>query len=153
MENLIQEHKGQSDAIALNGASSRLRVGNRSATFEPVHAILARESSMPLCDGSVLQPALERWGVRAAHAIEPGIWANKRILFLPQLNHTGMMETVSHYSSQIKSIDAKLFLNEATSQRNGLLGGAISSTSDKELIEKLTAQSFETLYGTKTKWD
>lgn len=151
LEKLIQEASDQSDAIALSGISSRLRYGSRSATFEPVHSLLAKFHPTSICDGAMLQPALERWGVRSAHTIEPGIWSNKRILFMPQLNHTGMMETLSHYSTQIKSTDATLLFDEKMAQKNSLqtslLGNLPYSIDDKELIERLSSQSLEDLFG------
>ncbi|MEM9775118.1 MAG: hypothetical protein AAF902_11095 [Chloroflexota bacterium] len=152
LQNLIHDFSEQSDALALNGVSSRLRYGNRSAIFEPIQSVITTNPSVPICDGSVLQPALERWGVRSAHSIEPGIWANKRILFLPHLNHTGMVETASFYSRKLKSADLKLFIREKFDPRAGILKSVNTSIlgndmPEKDFVAKLVGQSAKELFG------
>ncbi|MEM8859716.1 MAG: hypothetical protein AAGD96_15425 [Chloroflexota bacterium] len=135
------------DAIAINGVSSRLRLGSRSVQLPDIEELKSDNNNIPILDGSILQPSLERWGVRMAHSIEPGIWANKRIYFVPQLNHTGMVETLGHYTNVFKSADQYLFVADQSKSSSSLLPtNKQKQFSEKDLLDHISQQDLKQIF-------
>ena len=48
----------------------------------------------PVVDGSGIRAGLERWGVILADRGQPGIFAQKRVLMTPGLNHGGLVQAL-----------------------------------------------------------
>src|SRR5690606_21558699 len=82
----------QVDAIALDGFATEPSVGR--ATIKHIYAdrLEAASAATPLVTGSGIRGAFERWAVRLANDVEPGIFTRKRVLLAPGLNHTGLAD-------------------------------------------------------------
>ncbi len=108
-EALIRQYDGAADVIGLEGLPHWLELGHARRQ----HQVGARLSSIttqtPLVDGSGIRAGIERWGVILADRAQPGIFAEKRILMTPGLNHTGLSQSLSRHSSQIRFADPEIF--------------------------------------------
>ncbi|MFK7800101.1 MAG: hypothetical protein AB8G95_00585 [Anaerolineae bacterium] len=145
----IQAIDSQTHAVALTGVTETLRLGNRSVVYEPAKELFeaAADSLVPALDGSVLLPALERWSIRMAHQKEPGIWAHKRVLMVPSLNHTGLAEALGHHAASLQSADSLIFAKQADTSLAGILSERKSvQKGDSALLAKLKTASPERLY-------
>ena len=108
---LIAEHDGRVDAIALEGIPATLELGaarrphELGATLVPV----ARETLV--VDGSGIRAGLERWGVILADRAQPGIFAQKRALMVPGLNHNGLAQALGRRASDLRYADPIVYFN------------------------------------------
>jgi predicted amino acid dehydrogenase len=109
IEALITEYDGSVDAIALEGIPAVLQLG--PAQVE--HAIGARLRRVarvtPVVDGSGIRAGLERWGVILADRAQPGIFAQKRVLMTPGLNHPGLAQALQRRGSAIRYADPVIY--------------------------------------------
>lgn len=108
---LIAEHDGRVDAIALEGMPATLELGSArrphelGATLAPV----ARQSTV--VDGSGIRAGLERWGVILADRAQPGIFAQKRVLMVPGLNHNGLAGALGRRAADLRYADPIVYFN------------------------------------------
>ena len=63
----------------------------------------------PVVDGSGIRPGLERWGVILGDRAEPGIFARKRVLMAPGLNHQGLVQALTHRGCSIRYADPIIY--------------------------------------------
>ncbi len=105
---LIAAHDGQVDAIALDGLPAQLRLGG-AARPHAVGAELAAAATTPVVDGSGIRDGLERWAVILADRAQPGIFAEKRILIVPGLNHGGLAQALARRGSQLRYADPLVY--------------------------------------------
>ncbi len=138
LEKAISDLDGTTDAIALSRVPSGLRFGNRSAKLQVTCHLAELANQTPIYDGSHIQPAVERWGIRLGHELEPGIWSNKRVLMLPALNHHGLAESLSHYASKVQTADHLLFADLVTNS---------DDPSSKAWLESLGESNLNSLFG------
>lgn len=108
---LIAEHDGNVDAIGLEGLPRRLSLGpaRRTHTLGAELADAARQT--PVVDGGGIRAGLERWGVILADRAQPGIFAHKRVLMAPGLNHTGLAQALGRRGCAIRYGDPLLYFN------------------------------------------
>ncbi len=108
---LIQQYDGQVDAIALEGMPASLELGpaRRSHEIGATLAPVARQTTV--VDGSGIRAGLERWGVILADRAQPGIFAQKRVLMVPGLNHTGLAEALERRASDLRYADPVIYFN------------------------------------------
>ncbi len=106
---LIQEVDGQVDAIGLEGLPSRLQLGPVSQPHPGGQAILAVATATPIVDGSGIRAGLERWGVILADRAQPGIFAQKRVLMVPGLNHAGLAQALGRRTPHIRYADPIIY--------------------------------------------
>ncbi|MEM7349031.1 MAG: hypothetical protein AAF485_32785, partial [Chloroflexota bacterium] len=125
--------QGEVEAIALDGVAQTLRLGNRSVAHEQVVELFAAEHKIPILDGSELLPAIERWSIRLAHTNEPGIWAHKRVLMAPRLNHSGLADALGHHAATLQAADHLLYT--PSPQKD-----------DRALLDHLKSSSFESIF-------
>lgn len=52
---------------------------------------------------------MERWSVRLADDNEPGVWAQKRVLMVPGLNHGGLVEALSQCAAEVRYADPIIY--------------------------------------------
>nr|HMT20971.1 serine carboxypeptidase [Promineifilum sp.] len=108
---LIAEYDGRADAIALEGLPATLELGaarrphELGATLAPV----ARQAIV--VDGSGIRAGLERWGVILADRAQPGIFAQKRALMVPGLNHNGLAQALGRRVSDLRYADPIVYFN------------------------------------------
>jgi predicted amino acid dehydrogenase len=70
---------------------------------------LAHQS--PVVDGGGVRDAMERWAIRLAADLQPGIWSRKRVLLVPGLNHNGLAQAFGQYSQEIRYADPGIYFS------------------------------------------
>ncbi|MCZ2115437.1 MAG: serine carboxypeptidase [Anaerolineae bacterium] len=108
---LIQENDGAVDAIALEGMPATLELGSALRAHE-IGATLAPVARRTLVvDGSGIRAGLERWGVILADRAEPGIFAQKHVLMVPGLNHSGLAQALGRRAADLRYADPMIYFN------------------------------------------
>ena len=108
---LIEEYSDQVDAIALDGMPATLELGaaRRAHEVGATLAMVARPTAV--VDGSGIRAGLERWGVILADRAEPGIFAQKRVLMVPGLNHNGLAGALGRRAADLRYADPIVYFN------------------------------------------
>lgn len=106
---LIANFDGKADAISLEGLPAQLRLGAISRPHEVGATLPAFAATTPVVDGSGVRDGLERWGVTLADRAQPGIFAEKHILMVPGLNHTGLAQALSRHSPNVRYADPVVY--------------------------------------------
>ena len=106
---LIAEHDGKVDAIGLDGFPIRLSLGRHAVTHPDGESLRKAAQVTPVVDGSGLRAGLERWGVTLADRMQPGIFAQKRILMVPGVNHEGMAAALRRRGSEVRYADPVVY--------------------------------------------
>jgi predicted amino acid dehydrogenase len=105
----IAEHDGKVDAIGLEGLPAQLQLGGKGRAHEIGLDLASVAQVTPVVDGSGVREGLERWGVTLADRAQPGIFSQKRILFVPGLNHEGLAKALSRHSTQVRYADPVVY--------------------------------------------
>lgn len=108
---LIREYDGKVDAIALDGLPAELQLGNARRPHAVGAALPAQATTTPVVDGSGIRAGLERWAVILADRAEPGIFAEKRILMAPGLNHQGLAQALERHSATLRYADPFIYFD------------------------------------------
>lgn len=111
MARKIGEMDGQVMAIGLQGVARTLRLGKEREEHADADKLFKVAKTTPVVDGSGVRAALERWGVRLAADAEPGIFARKRVLMVPGLNHTGLSQALEQYTEELRYADPAVYFN------------------------------------------
>ncbi len=106
---LVWSHDGKADAIALEGLPATLHLGNLTRSHTLGAALPNTAQVTPVVDGSGLRDGLERWGIILADRAQPGIFAEKRILMTPGLNHTGLAQSLARHSPSLRYADPTIY--------------------------------------------
>jgi predicted amino acid dehydrogenase len=106
---LIRQHDGCVATIALEGLPMTLELGG----LRRPHAQAAR---LPACarrslvvDGHGIRSAFQRWGLMLAARAEPGLFAHRRVLMMPGLNHDGVAQGLLRVTGRLRYADPALF--------------------------------------------
>jgi len=102
---LITEQDGQVDAIGLEGMPAQLTLGSVQRSHEIGSTLAAAASQTPVVDGCGIRAGLERWAVILADRAQPGIFAEKRVLMTPGLNHSGLVQALARHTTAIRYAD------------------------------------------------
>jgi len=105
----IAAHDGKVDAIGLDGYPFHLKLGRHTADHTEGASLRQAARTTPVVDGSGLRAGLERWGVTLADRMQPGIFAQKRILMVPGVNHEGLASALSRRGSEIRYADPVVY--------------------------------------------
>ncbi len=106
---LIEEYDGKVEAIALDGFTLSLQLGSAQRKHEDADALLAVAQETPVVDGGGIRPGLERWGVILADRAQPGIFARKRVLMAPGVNHNGLTQALTHRGCTMRYAEPILY--------------------------------------------
>lgn len=101
----IQQADGQVDAIALTGVARKLQLAKAKVIHPEGDKLFQIAKSTPVVDGSGVRAALERWAVRLAAEAQPGIFARKRVLMTPGLNHNGLAQALNQFTEELRYAD------------------------------------------------
>ena len=107
---LIIAADGQVDAIALEGLPTRLHLGDSARSYRPGQQLAAAARQTPVVDGAGIRPILERWAVSLSEQAQPGLFAQKRILMVPGLNHDGLRKGLERYAARVRYADLPIYL-------------------------------------------
>jgi hypothetical protein len=102
---LIAEQDGKVDCIALDGLPATLYLGNSQRPHAVGATLPAAATETPVVDGSGIRGGLERWAVILADRAQPGIFAEKRVLLTPGLNHSGLAQALVRHTKQMRYAD------------------------------------------------
>ncbi len=108
-EDLIVAHDGRVDAIGLEGIPFDLQLGNAHRDHTAGARLKEAARMTPVVDGGGIRAGLERWGVILADRAQPGIFAQKRVLMTPGLNHPGLAQSLGRRGSAIRFADPVLY--------------------------------------------
>lgn len=105
----IAAHDGQVDAIGLEGLPAQLRLGGVSQPHSIGSSLPTVAVRTPIVDGSGIRGGLERWGIILADRAQPGIFAQKRVLVVPGLNHGGMTQALYRHTPNLRYADPLVY--------------------------------------------
>jgi predicted amino acid dehydrogenase len=105
----IAEHDGRVDAIGLEGLPATLSLGRISRPHTLGATLPGAATTTPVVDGAGVRGGLERWGVILADRAEPGIFAHKRVLMVPGLNHAGMTQALERHVTSLRYADPMVY--------------------------------------------
>lgn len=108
---LIAQYDGKVDAIALEGMPAQLKLGSATRVHAEGAQLRATATQTPLVDGSGVRDGLERWAVMLANRAQPGIFAEKYILMVPGVNHSGVADEIVKHSPVVRYADPFVFFN------------------------------------------
>ncbi|MFZ2489061.1 MAG: serine carboxypeptidase [Anaerolineae bacterium] len=108
---LIAEYDGLVDAIGLEGYPAELELGGVRVAHETGATLAQAAQNTPVVDGGGIRPGLERWGVILADRAQPGIFAQKRILLAPGLNHGGLGQALHRRTPYLSYGDPEIFFD------------------------------------------
>ena len=106
---LIAEQDGKVDCIALDGLPATLYLGNSQRPHVVGATLPAAATQSPLVDGGGIRGGLERWAVILADRAQPGIFAEKRVLLAPGLNHSGLAQALVRHTTQVRYADPIIY--------------------------------------------
>jgi predicted amino acid dehydrogenase len=109
MARLLLELDGQVGAIALQGVARHLRLGPESVVHADAERLFSLAQTTPVVDGTGVRAAMERWAVQLAHEAQPGIWARKRVLMVPGLNHHGLAQGLAQHTETLRYADPVVY--------------------------------------------
>lgn len=108
---LIAQYDGKADVIALEGMPAQLRLGSETRAHVEGTRLRSTASQTPVVDGNGVRDGLERWAVMLADRAQPGIFAEKHILMVPGVNHSGLADEIAKHSPVMRYADPFVFFN------------------------------------------
>jgi predicted amino acid dehydrogenase len=106
---LIAAADGQVAAIALEGLPARLRLGEATRAYPPGQRLATAAHASPVVDGVGARAMLERWAITLADRAQPGLFAQKRVLMVPGLNHEGLDQALGRRAAAVRYADPLLY--------------------------------------------
>ncbi len=106
---LIGAHDGTVDAIALEGMPAQLSLGSAARAHTLGTTLVSAARTTPVVDGSGIRGWVERWGVTQADRMQPGLFAEKRFLMVPGLNHTNLAQALTRHSPAVRYADPVVY--------------------------------------------
>lgn len=141
---LIADHDGRVDAIALDRIPLTLRLGRSTVTHVLGERLSSAARTTPVVDGSGICAGLERWGVTLADRAQPGIFADKRVLMLPGLNHVGLASSLMRHTREIRYADPVVFFGMP--RFPGMTTRTTLEQASTPILETLCTDPFEQLF-------
>ncbi|MFL6199328.1 MAG: serine carboxypeptidase [Thermoanaerobaculia bacterium] len=140
---LIAELDGRVAAIGVEGMPFQLELGGVRRPHATGAGLPRMARQVPVVDGGGLRAALERWAVTLADRAQPGIFAQKRVLMVPGLNHGGLAQALDRHASELRYADPILYFalpDVPGVGHRGTLGTAAAPT-----LERLRDAPFQRL--------
>lgn len=140
---LIAEQDGRVAAIGVEGMPFQLELGGVRRPHRTGAELPRAARQGPVVDGGGLRAALERWAVILADRAQPGIFARKRVLMVPGLNHGGLAQALARHGSELRYADPILYFalpGVPGVGSRGTLGTAAAPT-----LERLRESPFQRL--------
>jgi predicted amino acid dehydrogenase len=141
---LIDSHDGEFDAIGLEGFPLVLRLDQAQVNHTLTAFLRDAARKTPVVDGSGIRPGLERWGVVLAQRAEPGIFAEKRVLMMPGLNHVGLASSLARHGCQVRYADPVIFFD--LPQFPGVARKTTLEQAAEPILQTLRADPLERLF-------
>ncbi len=106
---LVAELDGNVDAIALEGMPGHLKLGEVTVPHGVGASLLETAKATSVVDGGGVRDGIEGWAVVLADRAQPGIFAEKRILMVPGMNHAGLAHALAKHSPEMRYADPFVF--------------------------------------------
>jgi len=106
---LVAEHDGAVDAIGIEDFPVRLRLGSEHMLHPAGARLLGAARRTPVLDGCGVRSALEPWAVMLAERVHPRIFAGRKTLLVPGLNHDGLARALAQRTSKLRYADPALY--------------------------------------------
>ena len=106
---LIEEFDGRVDCIALDGLPATLQLGSEQRPHAVGSTLPPLAKQSPIVDGAGIRGGLERWAVILADRAQPGIFAEKRTLLAPGLNHSGLAQALVRHTESVRYADPIIY--------------------------------------------
>jgi predicted amino acid dehydrogenase len=143
---LLAEHDGLVDAMALEGFPVKLHLGSEEQLHRVGGKLLGEATRTPVVDGSGVRSALERWGVMLAERAEPGLFTDRRALMVPGLNHGGLAHALSLRTRHLRFADPAIFFGLARLPGIGKIGsptiGSRKARASLRRLQQLPVERF-----------
>ncbi len=108
-QTIIADYDGRVDAIGLEGLPARLELGSAEIEHTVGVQLPTAAKTTHVVDGRGIRAGLERWGVILADRAEPGIFAHKRVLMVPGVNHTGLAQALRRRTDHVRYADPVVY--------------------------------------------
>lgn len=102
---LVRAYDGRVQAICLDGLTPVLRVGTARYRHPEAVKIAAQSRHTPVVDGSVLKGTLERWVVKRAAELLPGIFRYRRVLLTSGIARYQLAHALTEYDVELRCAD------------------------------------------------
>ena len=142
--NLIEEFDGKVDAIALSGIPSALHLGPAQVLHAEGDSLLKAARHTPVVNGTGIRAGLERWGAILVNRAEPGIFAHKRVLMVPGLNHNGLTMALERHAESIHFADPFVYFGWL--RMPGVGSGATLNKVARAQLDLLKTAPFRRIY-------
>jgi predicted amino acid dehydrogenase len=105
---LVRAFDGQAHAIALEELTPVVRLGQARYPQEAVATLVAQARQTPVVDGSLLRATLERWAVKRATDMLPGLLRYRRILLTSGIQQYQLAQMLTQYNASLRFADPLL---------------------------------------------
>ena len=105
---LVRAFDGQAHAIALEELMPVVRLGQARYPQEAVATLVAQARQTPVVDGSLLRATLERWAVKRATDMLPGLLRYRRILLTSGIQQYQLAQMLTQYNASLRFADPLL---------------------------------------------
>ena len=141
---LIRANSGTAQAIALDRSPMTLRLLGACTSHRLTESLRSAAAETPVVDGFGIRAALERWGVTLADRAQPGIFADKRVLMVPGLNHSGLAAALVSHGCQVRYADPLVFFG--LTRFPGMARRTTLEQAATSILETLRSDPLERLY-------
>lgn len=141
---LIAEFDGQVDAIALQGMPASLQLGPAQIEHAEGRRLAGMAKHSPVVDGGGVRAALERSAIALAHRAQPGLFARKRALMVPGLNHSGLSQALERQAASVHFADP--FVYFGWPRMPGVGSGATLNQAARAQLDLLKDAPFRRIY-------
>jgi len=141
---LLADFDGKVDAVGLEGMPAFLRLGPAQRAHSDGATLAESTLQTPVVDGGGIRAGLERWGVILADRAEPGIFAQKRVLMAPGLNHVGLAQALERRCSAIHYADPVIYFGLPAVP--GVGGKTTLTQASVRTLEQLQDAPFRRIY-------
>jgi len=105
---LVRAFDGQAHAIALEDLTPVVRLGQARYPQEAVANLVAQARQTPVVDGGLLRATLERWAVKRATDMLPGLLRYRRILLTSGIQQYQLAQMLTQYDASLRFADPLL---------------------------------------------
>jgi predicted amino acid dehydrogenase len=105
---LVREHDGQVDCIALGGMAISFRVGERTWHHKETWRIASAARTTPVVGGRALKRIVDRWAIREIARQQPELFDGANVLFLSGIANYDAVEVMREFTDSMTFADPVL---------------------------------------------
>lgn len=96
-------------AVAMEDVPLTLQLGEHVRPYAPGGDLVSLAGGTPLMDGHLIRAAADHWGVRLLQRLHPGLFAQKRLLLCPGLNHAALGTALARHVATLHYADPGVY--------------------------------------------